>query len=256
MPATPAWPPESAIRLFVDVPLSDGEPVRIEGAQAHYLAGVMRLKAGATVRLCDDVTGEWLAEVQEAGKRHLLLAVLRQTREREPVPDLWLGAAPIRRARYDWVAEKACELGVARFTPVLTRRAVVDKVNEDRLRAHMIEAAEQCGRTALPRLDAATKLDDWLARLGERTLFFADEAGGQPAAAAFAAHAGPAAILIGPEGGFDPDERARVLEARAVGISLGPRILRADTAAIAAVAGWMALAGDWPAISPGSAAGS
>ena len=256
MPATPAWPPDSAIRLFVATPLTDGAHVRVEGAQAHYLSSVMRLNLGATLRLFDDVAGEWLAEATEVGKRAVTLGIVRQTRPREAVPDLWLGAAPIRRARYDWVAEKACELGVARFTPVLTRRAVVDKVNGERLRAHMIEAAEQCGRTALPLLDPVTKLDDWLAALEGRTLFFADEAGGMAAAAAFAAHQGPAAILIGPEGGFDPNERMRILAGGAVGITLGPRILRADTAAVAAVSAWMAVAGDWTASARGSEAGS
>ena len=178
MPATPAWPPQSAIRLFVESQLAPDLDVRIDGAQAHYLLSVMRLKLGACVRLFDDVTGEWLAEAVEFGKRDLRLRVVEHVRPREPVPDLWLGAAPIRRARYDWVAEKACELGVARFTPVLTRRAVVDRVNGERLRAHMIEAAEQCGRTALPAIDPVTALSDWLTLCGDRTLFFADEAGG------------------------------------------------------------------------------
>ncbi len=248
MPATPAWPPDSGVRLFVETALSHGSAVVIDGAQAHYLLNVMRLKPGARLTLFDDRTGAWTAEVVATGKRDLQLAIVAQLTAREPVPDLWLGAAPIRRARYDWVAEKACELGVARFTPVVTRRAVVDRVNGERLRAHMIEAAEQCGRTALPVLDRETPLAAWLNMLGPRTLFFADEGGGSPAAATFAAHPGGAAILIGPEGGFDEAERSAL---RTVGhaISLGPRILRADTAAIAAVATWMAAAGDWtPAI--------
>ena len=248
MPATPAWPPESSVRLFVAGPLANDGTVTVDGGQAHYLTNVMRLKLGAHVLLFDDTTGEWLAEVTEVGKRAVLLNILRQVRPREDVPDLWLGAAPIRRARFDLVAEKACELGVARFTPVATRRAVVDRVNIDRLRAQMIEAAEQCGRTALPVIDAETKLADWLAALGDRTLFFADEAGGQAAAAVFAEHRGAAAILVGPEGGFDDTERAMIRARPAsVPISLGPRILRAETAAIAAVAAWMAVAGDWAA---------
>lgn len=249
MPATPAWPPQSAVRLFVETPLSLGTTLTVGGAQAHYLLNVMRMKVGTVLKLFDDATGEWAAEVVATAKRDITLSITTHLRPREPVPDLWLGAAPIRRARFDFLAEKACELGVARFTPVLTRRAVVDKVKPDRLRAQMIEAAEQCGRTALPTLDLETKLADWLKMLGDRALFFADETGGEPARAAFAAHAGPAAILIGPEGGFDDAERALVrAHIHATAITLGPRILRAETAGIAAVATWMAVAGDWSAI--------
>jgi 16S rRNA (uracil1498-N3)-methyltransferase len=242
MPATPAWPPESGIRLFVDTPLTDLTEIRIDGAQAHYLISVMRVKVGTRLKLFDDIGGEWLAGVAMLAKRDLILNLLGHLRPRETGPDLWLAAAPIRRARYDWVAEKACELGVARFIPVLTRRAVVDKVKDDRLRAHMIEAAEQCGRTALPETAVPIALKDWLPTLGARALFFADEAGGMPFANAIAVHPGPAAILIGPEGGFDDAERAMIAATTgAVAVSLGDRILRADTAAVAAVAVWMAV---------------
>ena len=241
MPATPAWPPQSAVRLFVDTPLSLGTVLMVDGPQAHYLLHVMRMKAGAVLKLFDDLTGEWAAEVVTTAKRVVTLSVINHLRPREPVPDLWLGAAPIRRGRFDFLVEKACELGVARFTPVHTRRAVVDRVKPDRLRAQMIEAAEQCGRTALPVLDAETRLTDWLTILGSRSLFFADETGGELARDAFAEHAGPAALLIGPEGGFDDTERDLVrAHPHAVAISLGPRILRAETAAIAAIAVWMA----------------
>lgn len=247
MPATPAWPPNSAPRLFIDQPIADGMELRIEGGQAHYLLSVMRLKAGGAVKLFDDRTGEWLGEVTATGKRDLIVRIAAKLREREAVPDLWLCVAPIKRGRIDWVAEKASELGVARLVPVLTRRAVVDKLNGDRLRAHMIEAAEQCERTALPELADMVSLDallrDWPA---DRALFFADEEGGTPLPEAVRAHSGPAAILIGPEGGFHPDERAAIrARAAAVPVSLGPRILRAETAALAATAVWMAVAGDW-----------
>ena len=245
MTATPAWPPASLPRLFVDRPLGAGETIELDGAAANYLGAVMRLKPGGQVRLFDDRTGEWLAEAVEVGRRRIRLAVTAHISPREAVPDLWLLAAPIRKGRIDWVAEKACELGVARLVPVLTRRTVVDRLNLDRLRAHMIEAAEQCGRTALPALAKPVKLDALLASWpAERQLLFADEEGG--AAIAEVARPGPAAILIGPEGGFDADERAAI---RAVGqaepIGLGPRILRADTAAAAAISLWMAAAGDW-----------
>jgi 16S rRNA (uracil1498-N3)-methyltransferase len=240
MPATPAWPPDKGVRLFVDTPMSDGLTLIIDGAQAHYLLNVMRLKVGDALCLFDDRSGEWRGVIGDVRKRDLSLTLTDHLRPREAVPDLWLAAAPIRRARYDWVAEKACELGVARFVPVLTRRAVVDRVKDDRLRTHMIEAAEQCGRTALPELAPPQALPALLATLNGRTLFFADEAGGEHFANAIAAHRGPAAILIGPEGGFTDAERAAVVATPgAVGISLGPRILRADTAAVAAVAIWM-----------------
>jgi 16S rRNA (uracil1498-N3)-methyltransferase len=248
MVATPAWPPQSTPRLFVEQRLGEGEAVRIDGGQAHYLISVMRMKAGDPVKLFDDQTGEWLAEARAMGKRDLILEVKAQLRPREEVPDLWLLAAPIKKARMDMLVEKACELGVARFQPVLTRRTIVDRMNLDRLRMQMIEAAEQCGRTALPEIAEPQKLPalikDWPE---DRTLFFADEHGGVPFADAIANHSAcPAAILIGPEGGFDGEERALIRALpKAVGISLGPRILRAETAAIAALSVWMAQAGDW-----------
>ena len=245
MTATPAWPPASLPRLFVDRPLALGEIVELDGAAANYLGAVMRLKPGGQVRLFDDRTGEWLAEATESGKRRVRLSILTQITPRESVPDLWLLAAPIRKGRIDWVAEKACELGVARIVPVLTRRTIVDRLNLERLRAHMIEAAEQCGRTALPELAEPLKLDALLGQWpAERQLLFADEEGGAPLATV--ARPGPAAILIGPEGGFDPAERAAIRAVpSASGIGLGPRILRADTAAAAAISLWMAAAGDW-----------
>lgn len=244
MIATPAWPPRSTPRLFVDQPLAPG-PLRLDGPQAHYLAGVMRVKAGDPVRLFDDATGEWLAIVAAAGKRDLTLEVTEQLSARESVPDLWLVAAPLKKGRIDWMAEKACELGVARYVPVVTHRTVVDKPNVERLRAHMIEAAEQCGRTALPQVAEPVRLPallrDWPA---ERALYFADELGGSSAREAM--KPGPSAILIGPEGGFDDGEREAIRALpQAVGVGLGPRILRADTAAAAAVAIWMAAVGDW-----------
>ena len=247
MIATPAWPPQSTPRLFVEPALTAGELRRIDGPQGHYLASVMRLKAGDPVKLFDDATGEWLAVATEVRKRDVTLELREKLREREAVPDLWLCAAPIKKGRIDWVAEKACELGVARLAPVLTRRAVVDKLNLDRLRSHMIEAAEQCGRTALPELVEPMKLAAMLREWPEgRVLLFADEAGGAPALQAMQGHRGPAAILIGPEGGFDTDEREAIRAVPgAIGISLGPRILRAETAAAAAVSLWMGAAGDW-----------
>ena len=245
MPATPAWPPSSLPRLYVEQTLAHGATLTLEGAPANYLSNVLRLAAGAQVKLFDDRTGEWLAQIAEPGKKRVTLSILSRLRPREPVPDLWLLFAPIKRGRIDWLVEKATELGIARLVPVITRRTIVDRLNLDRLRAHIVEAAEQCERTALAALDEPRKLEallrDWPA---ERTLLFADEAGGEPLASAAAP--GPAAILVGPEGGFTPDEAAAIrAHPQARAISLGPRILRAETAAIAALAVWMAAAGDW-----------
>ena len=245
MPATPAWPPASLPRLFVDRPLTAGAALTLDGPGANYLVNVLRLQAGARVKLFDDRTGEWLAAIVEASRKRVALKVEERLRPRESVPDLWLLFAPIKRGRIDWLVEKATELGVARMVPVLTRRTIVDRINLERLCAHAVEAAEQCERTALPELAEPTKLDrlleDWPP---ERRLYFADESGGAPLAEA--ATAGPAAILIGPEGGFADEEREAILAvAAATPISLGPRILRADTAALAAISLWMAKAGDW-----------
>jgi 16S rRNA (uracil1498-N3)-methyltransferase len=246
-PRVPAWPPKSAPRLFVAERLATGACVRIEGNPAHYLARVMRVGEGDIVILCDDVTGEWAARVTDAGKRDVVLEVADMLRPREAVPDLWLCPALLKKDRFDLILEKATELGAARIRPLVTRRCVADKLNLERARAITTEAAEQCARTALPALAEPVKLDallaDWPA---ERALFFADENGGEPAAAAFAAHTGPAAILTGPEGGFDDAERAAIrARPQARALTLGPRILRGETAAIAALALWMGTAGDW-----------
>jgi 16S rRNA (uracil1498-N3)-methyltransferase len=205
----------------------------------------MRLKPGDRLLVFDGASGEWLAEVAEAGKKRMALTVVEPTRPQEAVPDLWLAFAPVKKGRVDWLVEKAVELGVARLQPVVTQRTIVDKLNLERMRAHIIEAAEQCGRTELAEIDEPVKLDAFLrGRDPARTLYFADESGGEPAAAAFAPE--PALILTGPEGGFTPDEAAAIRSTPGSRpISLGPRILRAETAALAAVAAWMAAAGDW-----------
>jgi 16S rRNA (uracil1498-N3)-methyltransferase len=246
-PKVPAWPPRSAPRLFVPAPLAAGTPVTVSGNPAHYLCRVMRVSEGDAVILCDDATGEWAARVVSAGKRDVVLEPVERLREREAVPDLWLCPALLKKDRFDTVLEKATELGVAAIHPVVTRRCVADKLNLDRAKTVTTEAAEQCARTALPELAAPVTLDtllrDWPA---ERALFFADELGGEPAAAAFTAAGAPAAILIGPEGGFDDAERTAIrAHPAARAITLGPRILRGETAAIAAMALWMGAAGDW-----------
>ncbi|MEA3030505.1 MAG: rRNA (uracil1498-N3)-methyltransferase [Sphingomonadales bacterium] len=240
MPATPAWPPASLPRLFVDQGLVEAQSVTVDG---NYLFTVLRLGPGDQVKLFDDREGEWLAEIVVASRKRVVLVVERLLRDRESVPDLWLLFAPVKRGRIDWLVEKATELGVARLMPVLTHRTIVGRPNLERLRAHAIEAAEQCERTALPQLAEPEKLDALLkAWPAGRLLYFADEAGGEP----FAPAPGPAAILIGPEGGFTDEERAAIRALpQARPVSLGPRILRADTAALAAISLWMAGAGDW-----------
>ncbi|WP_017666104.1 16S rRNA (uracil(1498)-N(3))-methyltransferase [Porphyrobacter sp. AAP82] len=248
MPATPAWPPKSAPRLFVAETLAAGAAVRIEGNAAHYLARVMRVAAGDAVILCDDMTGEWAARVTDVGKRDVMLEVAAMLRPREAVPDLWLCPALLKKDRFDFVLEKATELGAGLIQPLVTRRCVADKLNLERARAITTEAAEQCARTALPQLAEPVKLDALLADWPEsRALFFADENGGEPAAEAFRDSKGaPAAILTGPEGGFDDAERAGIRALpQSRSITLGPRILRGETAAIAALALWMGTAGDW-----------
>ncbi|MDB5721845.1 MAG: rRNA ((1498)-N(3))-methyltransferase [Alphaproteobacteria bacterium] len=243
MVATPAWPPASLPRLYVDRELAEGLALTLDGPQAHYLSAVMRLGAGDRVKLFDDISGEWLAEINEAGKKKLSVTVAERLRPREPVPDLWLLFAPIKRGRIDWLIEKATEMGVARLVPVITQRTIVDRLNRERLFAHAVEAAEQCERTALPELAEAQKLAALLRAWPEtRSLYFADEEGGER----LTASPGPAAILIGPEGGFTDEERSAIRALpQSRRVSLGPRILRADTAALAAISLWMATAGDW-----------
>jgi len=227
--------------------LGAGHSIALDGAQAHYLTRVMRAAPDDAVILCDDETGEWLANVQSSGKRSVELTVEKLLRPREQVPDFTLCAALLKKSAFDMLLEKATELGVRRIQPVITRRCVADKLNSERALAIVTEAAEQCARTALPEIAEPVKLGDLLAgwETGRR-LFFADENGGEPAASAFAAQTGPAALLIGPEGGFDDAERKAVRALTSTcAISLGPRILRGETAAIAASALWMGLAGDW-----------
>jgi 16S rRNA (uracil1498-N3)-methyltransferase len=245
MPATPAWPPRSLPRLYVRKPLAQWTQVELDGAPAHYLGTVLRLKEGAELLLFDGHSGEWLAKIVLVRKGRMVVVAEQLTRQQETVPDLWLAFAPVKKGRVDWLVEKAVELGVAQLLPVVTQRTIVDKLNMDRMRAHIVEAAEQCGRTALASIDKPIKLDAFLkTRETARTLYFADESGGEPAASAFSP--GPALILTGPEGGFTPDEAAAIRAApNAKAVSLGPRILRAETAALAAVAAWMAAAGDW-----------
>ena len=172
------------------------------------------------------------------------LAIAAKTREPEIIPDVWLAFAPVKRAQTDWLVEKATELGAARLMPVMTQRTVAERVRIDRLESIAIEAAEQCGRTRVPQIAEPVPLRRFVEQLDpSRHFYFADENGGEPLAAAL--NEGPAVMLIGPEGGFTEDERAFVRGSGALPVSLGPRVLRAETAALSALAAFMAIAGDW-----------
>ncbi|HEV2593896.1 MAG TPA: 16S rRNA (uracil(1498)-N(3))-methyltransferase [Sphingomicrobium sp.] len=245
MPATPAWPPRSLSRLYVKNALSEGARIELDAAQANYLGNVMRLGQGSPLLVFDGQSGEWLAHIAETTKKRMTLAIDTRSREAEDIPDVWLAFAPVKRSPTDWLVEKATELGASRLLPVLTQRTVAERVKHERLQAITIEAAEQCGRTRLPEIAEPQSLKKMLAmRDRERRLYFADEAGGKAAADAFTQ--GPAMILTGPEGGFTEEERTLIrAEPNAVPVSLGPRVLRAETAALAALAAYMALAGDW-----------
>jgi 16S rRNA (uracil1498-N3)-methyltransferase len=243
MPATPAWPPKSLPRLFVRAQLGEGVRVDLDASQANYLGNVMRLGEGAELLVFDGSSGEWLARISEAGKKRMALTVERRTHQSEAIPDVWLAFSPVKRTQTDWLVEKATELGVAKLIPVITQRTIAERVKLERLRSIAIEAAEQCGRTRLPTIDEPISLAQFL-KQADRAIYFADEGGGEPAASAF--KPGPAVILTGPEGGFTDDERAVIRAApNAIPVSLGPRILRAETAALAALAAYMAVAGDW-----------
>jgi 16S rRNA (uracil1498-N3)-methyltransferase len=208
--------------------------------------GVMRLAVGDAIHLFNGRDGEWRATLTVAAKRGAIATCQTQTRALHLPPDLWLLFAPIKKARTDFIVEKAVELGVARIQPVQTRHTNSERIRQDRLQAHAVEAAEQCGATYVPEVADLVALDRLLAQWpGGRRLYWCDEkAAGQPATLAPAT--GPAAILIGPEGGFSTEEAQR-LRARpdTVALSLGPRILRADTAAVAAITLWQAANGDW-----------
>ena len=245
MPATPAWPPKSLPRLFLRTPLAEGGSAELDAGQANYLGNVMRLGTGDELLVFDGASGEWLARISDTAKKRMTLTVERKTREPESVPDVWLAFAPVKRTQTDWLVEKATELGAARLLPVITQRTIAERVKLERMEAIAIEAAEQCGRTVVPEIVEPFNLKQLLAgRDTGRRLYFADEGGGEPAAVAF--EPCPALILIGPEGGFTDDERAAVRTApNGTPVSLGPRILRAETAALAALAAFMAVAGDW-----------
>ncbi len=240
-------------RLFVDAQLGAKLAVVLNRGQSHYLVSVMRARIGDRVALFNGQDGEWVSEVAEATKRQVTLRVLDQIKKQQPEPDLWLAFAPIKKARLDFIAQKATELGVSHMVPVMTRRTIVDRVKTERMAANAIEAAEQCERMNVPTVGEPIKLDKLLRQWPtERKIMFCDEdLSGIAAHTALAAvgdkpSAAPWAILIGPEGGFDEVERDLIRNhPNCMTVSLGPRILRADTAAMAAISLWQSALGDW-----------
>lgn len=237
------------IRLYVNAALRPDAFVEASREQAHYLANVMRRQLGDRVLLFNGRDGEWEAEITAAARRSSSLRCVSQLRPQIKPPDLWLCFAPVKKARTDFIAEKACEMGCQRVVPVFTRHTNSERVRTDRLAALGVEAAEQCGILSVPEVADPVPLDrlleDWPIN---RRLMFCDESGDADSAvdALAAAGPGPWAVLIGPEGGFASEERDRLRGlAMSVPVSLGPRILRADTAAVAALSVWQTVLGDW-----------
>ncbi|WP_313135492.1 16S rRNA (uracil(1498)-N(3))-methyltransferase [Paracoccus jeotgali] len=237
----------SRVRLFIDHPLGAGQAVGLTADQAHYLFGVMRLGQGDRLTVFNGRDGGWSAEIAVASKRRGQVTALAQTAPQQMPPDLWLIFAPIKKARTDFIVEKATEMGAARIMPVQTEFTNAERIRQDRLQAHAVEAAEQCGGTYVPPVEDLVPLRRVLADWpSERRILWADEARFGPADTLAGLARGPWAVLIGPEGGFSQAEREMVGALEVVTpISLGPRILRADTAAVAALTLFQAHLGDW-----------
>jgi len=236
-------------RLFIDTNLTAGGSIELVAGRAHYLHSVLRLRGGAPVAIFNPADGEWLSRIAESSNKAVRLTVEHQLREPDLEVDLWIVFAPIKRARLDWLVEKATELGVSALLPVWTAHTQAERVNLERLRAHAIEAAQQCERLSIPELRPPEKLERLLAAWPPgRRLIVCDETGGGESLGESAARlpSGPAALLIGPEGGFDQRELDAIAKLSFVSrVGLGPRVLRAETAALAALAVYQAIAGDW-----------
>jgi 16S rRNA (uracil1498-N3)-methyltransferase len=240
-------------RLFVDAPLDVGAVVPLDASQANYLGNVLRLRSGDPVLAFNGRDGEWRGQLVAARRRQLALDVVERTRPQTSAFDLHYLFAPLKHARLDYMVQKAVEVGASHLQPVITRHAQVARINLERVRANAIEAAEQCGILTLPAITAPLTLERMIAtRDPARLLVFCDENAEvrDPIAALSAARGGsghlPLAVLVGPDGGFTDEEPAALLALpRTVRLALGPRILRADTAAVAALALVGAVLGDW-----------
>lgn len=236
-------------RLFVPVPLAAGAAVACSPEQVNYLVNVLRMKAGAEILVFNGRDGEWRARLDQAGKRAVVLAIAEQTRAQTGGPDVDFLFAPLKHARLDYMVQKVTEMGVARLRPVVTRHTIAERVNLERMRGNVIEAAEQCGVLRVPEVLAPVRLGDLLDGWdASRVLLFCDEGAetANPARVLQEVPRGPLAVLVGPEGGFSEEERAAIRsKASTRALSLGPRILRADTAAVAALAIVNVVLGDW-----------
>ena len=238
-------------RLYVEAPLAEAAEVRLDPQQTNYLLNVLRLGAQARVLLFNGRDGEFESSLAPASRKGASLVVGRRIRPQESPPDVDYLFAPLKRARLDYMAQKAVEMGARRLMPLITRRTQAARVNVERLRLNAIEACEQCGVIWAPEVAAPETLEKALRHWpAERLIVFCDEEAPQASpldALAEISAEGGVGLLVGPEGGFDDDERAAVLAApRVLRLSLGPRILRADTAAVAALALIQATLGDWP----------
>jgi len=243
-------PYDPGIRLYVDDALAAGAAVRLDADQAHYLRHVMRVKPGDTLLLFNGRDGEWRGKIADIGKKGGAATVGEKIRPFSASPDLWLLFAPIKRARIDFTAQKASELGVSGLWPVMTDYTNVSRVNVDRLRANAIEAAEQCARLDVPEVFSPAPLRDVLGNWpADRQIMLCDESRtGVSLADTLAAQdaTAPWAVLVGPEGGFSPAELDLLHDwPQVISVGLGERLLRADTAAVAALACWQAMLGDW-----------
>jgi 16S rRNA (uracil1498-N3)-methyltransferase len=240
-----------ATRLYITAPLAAGTGVELSAGQAHHLRSVLRLDIGTPVSAFNAAGGEWLCRIVAFDKRGATLTAERQLRAAEAETDLWLLFAPIKRARLDWLVEKATELGVSVLVPVWTARTQAERLNPERLWAHAVAAAEQSERLSVPELRLPEALDRVLAAWpAERRLVVCDETGAsEPIGKALTRLSlGPAAFLVGPEGGFDQTELDALDKLSFVSrVGLGPRVLRAETAVVAALAVFQAIAGDWAA---------
>ena len=235
-------------RIYMDETLEAGARFELPREQAHYLTNVLRLGVTDELRVFNGRDGEWRARVSDASRKKVVIYIVDQLRASEPCPDIWLCFAPVRKHRNAFILEKATELGVARLQPVITERTQHAKLRIDKMHSQIIEAAEQTERLDLPELKAPLNLDQMLHKWPDkRTLIFADEGGdADPALTVLKKLKGPAALIIGPEGGFTDRERTHLKEQFFVRpVSLGPRILRADTAALSLLTLWQAVKGDW-----------
>lgn len=236
------------IRLYIPQLLSVHQDITLDEQQSHYVTNVMKLKQGQSLKCFDNQSGEYDCEIVELNKKHTVLQVIRQGKEYQQVPDIWLLFAPVKKDNTDFIVQKATELGVRRIVPILTRYTITERIKKERFEANVIEASEQCRRTDIPEVEEAVKFEALMQNWDKnRTLYYMDETlNGKPVAEVFAKAPAPCAVLVGPEGGFSEDELKLLRSSSfAKGVCLGKRILRAETAVVAAISCWQAMSGDW-----------